>query len=274
MTAPALPRGACDCAIHVYEKRFPLAPSATFWPPEAPLSAYDAERRAVGLERVIIAQPTAYGFDNRCTVEAVAAFGEEARGLAVIPPDVSDHDVAVLDGGGFRGVRYMLFPGGALPAEALPAIASRVAPFGWHINLRMDGRHLPDLMPALAASPATLVVDFDLGTFDEGTNEASSGFKALRNLLDAGRCWLKLAAPYPFWLSGRHGPEVLRHLPSLLIRAYPGRCVWASNWPHPNVDSAPTLQAQLDWLHTCAGPEATPSVLVDTPAALYGLRRQ
>jgi len=271
--ALALPRGACDCAIHVYERGFPVAPSATFTPPHAPATAYDAERQAVGLERVVIAQPSAYAFDNRCTVEAVAALGDTARGLAVLQPDTSDDAIAALDGGGFRGIRYMLFPGGVLSAEALPAVAARVAPFDWHINLRMDGRQLPELMPVLARLPGRFVVDFDLGTFDEATDEASPGFRVLRDLLDVGRCWLKLAAPYPFWLSGRHRSEALRRLPRLLIDAYPDRCVWASNWPHVNVDPVPTLQAQLDWLHACAEPEALQRILIETPAALYGFRR-
>src|SRR5215470_8108955 len=81
--------GSCDCHMHIYEDRFPLAPTATFKPPNAPPAAYREVQRDLGVTRAIVVQPTGYGFDNRCTLEGMAALGPGARGIAVVPPDVT-----------------------------------------------------------------------------------------------------------------------------------------------------------------------------------------
>src|SRR6476659_4509571 len=105
MTSPRLvvPQNACDCHIHIYEERFALAPTATFKPPDAPVSAYRKVQSELGLRRVVVVQPSAYGFDNTCTMEAVAALGPQARAVAVVPQDVSDAELERLTAAGARG---------------------------------------------------------------------------------------------------------------------------------------------------------------------------
>ena len=93
------PAGACDCHIHVYDPAYPLAPSATFKPPHAPVDAYRAVQRALGLQRAIVVQPTGYGFDNRCTLDALAQFGDGARAIVVIAPDTPDAELHRLRAG-------------------------------------------------------------------------------------------------------------------------------------------------------------------------------
>jgi D-galactarolactone isomerase len=58
----AWPR-ACDCHMHIYDDAYPLAPTATFRPPHAPVTAYRAVQRELGLARAVVIQPTGYGFD-------------------------------------------------------------------------------------------------------------------------------------------------------------------------------------------------------------------
>ncbi len=74
---PRPPPGACDCHMHIYgpPDRYPLAPTATFAPPLALEDDYRGLRDRLGLERLVVVQPTAYGTDNACTMEAVRAFG-------------------------------------------------------------------------------------------------------------------------------------------------------------------------------------------------------
>ena len=91
MQLPALktPAGTCDCHMHVYEDRFALAPTATFKPPHAPAFEYRKVQAALGLQRMVVVQPTSYGFDNSCTLEAMATLGTAARGIVVIRPDTT-----------------------------------------------------------------------------------------------------------------------------------------------------------------------------------------
>ena len=78
----SVPEGACDCHIHAYDEAYPLAPTATFKPPYAPMNDYAQIQAALGFTRVVVVQPTGYGFDNRCTLAAVASMGGRARGVA------------------------------------------------------------------------------------------------------------------------------------------------------------------------------------------------
>lgn len=268
-TAPSVPADACDCHMHVFEDRFPLAPTATFKPPHAPAEAYQRLQQALGLSRVVVVQPTGYAFDNRCTLEAMVALGPKARGIVVVPPDVTDAELARLDTLGVRGVRYMMLPGGVLTWNSVESTAARIEALGWNINLQVDGRDLPARLDVLLRLPGRLVVDH-IGKFLGPTTTESESFAALCRLLDRGRCWIKLSAPYESSKSGPPDYADIAPLARHLARHYPERCLWASNWPHPNTSPLPSEQALLEWTDRCIGNAATrQKILVDNPAALY-----
>ncbi len=266
------PPGACDTHMHVYDDRYKLAPTATFKPPHAPTADYLAMRSRIGVARTVVVQPTGYGFDNSCTLEAMAAMGGSARGIAVVPPDVKDAELERLTKAGMRGIRYFMLPGGVLPWESLDAMAAKVGAFGWHVQLQLDGRQLPEREAALKRLAGTLVIDHN-GKFLEPVGVDDPAFKCLLRLLENGRTWVKLSAPYE---TSKNGPPLYSDVGALakaLVKAAPERCVWASNWPHPSVprdkrpDDADLLDLLLDW----APDEKTRNrILADNPARLYG----
>ena len=264
------PPGSCDCHMHIYEDRFPLAPTATFKPPNAPVPEYRKVQHALGVTRAVVVQPTGYGFDNRCTLEAIAALGADARGIAVVPPEVSDAELQALTGAGIRGVRFHMQKGGVLPWDALEGLAAKVLPFGWHVQLQLDGRELTEHETRLKDLPGTLVIDH-VGKFGQPVTATHPGFAVLLRLLDTGKCWVKLSAPYE---SSRVGPpryDDVAALAHILAKAHPERCVWASNWPHPNQKNVPPDAAMLDLLLDWVDDDATRArILVDNPAQLYG----
>ena len=259
----------CDCHVHIYEPDYPLAATATFTPPHAPASAYREVQRALGLGRVVVVQPTGYGFDNRCTLASVEQLGPQARAIAIAPADVSDAELDRLHAAGVRGIRFMMFPGGLLQWGSLEAVAARIAPRGWHINLQLDGRDLPLHEAMLARLPCRLVIDH-IGKFLGPVHPDGDAVMALRRLLDGGACWVKLAAPYE---SSRDGPPSYADvvpLTRLLAQQYPERCLWASNWPHPNVVPTPDNASLLAWATDCMGDDAgRRRILVDNPGELY-----
>lgn len=267
-----VPPGACDTHMHVYDDRFKLAPTATFKPPHAPAADYLAMRARLGLARTVVVQPTGYGFDNACTLAAMAAMGESARGVAVVPPDVAEAELERLTKAGMRGIRYFMLPGGVLPWEGLDAMAAKVGAFGWHVQLQLDGRRLPEHEAALKRLKGTLVIDHN-GKFLEPVAVDDPAFKCLLRLLENGRTWVKLSAPYE---TSKKGPPLYPDVGALakaLVKAAPERCVWATNWPHPSVpreqcpDDADLLDLLFDW----APDEATRNrILADNPAKLYG----
>lgn len=265
---------ACDCHIHVYDEAYPLAASATFTPPPAPASAYRDVQRALGFSRAIVVQPTGYGFDNRCTLAAVAQLGDGARGIAVIPAEISDAELQRLHDAGIRGVRFMMLAGGVLPWSALETMSARIAPLGWNINLQLDGHTLPQHEAQLARLPSKLVIDH-LGKFLAPVTPESDGFASLCRLLDGPRCWIKLSAPYESSRSGAPAFDDVSWLVRTLSARFPERGVWASNWPHPNVKPVPDDARMLDWaMHLVNDDETRRKILAGNPAELYGFDKK
>ena len=266
------PPGACDTHMHIYgpPERFPFVPGPAAKPLPTPLKDYLSMLERIGVERAVIVQPAAYGTDNRCTLEAVREMGERARGIATLDTSVKDGELQQLSDGGIRGVRFHMLPGGVLPWEILEEMAARVHPFGWHVQLQMDGRELPDRMAILRQLPCKLVIDHT-GKFLEPVGTDHPGFKALLGLVEGGRCWVKLSAPYETSKAGPPNYSDVGVLAKALVKAAPERMLWGSNWPHPSVrdkpDDAMLLDVLLDWVEDDATRDR---ILGDNAAALYG----
>ena len=266
------PPGTCDTHMHFYDRRFPTAPTALITPPDAGVGAYREMCRRLGIERTVVVQPTTYGRDNRCTLDAMAALGRNARGIAVVDETVADAELDRLTRAGVRGVRFHMLPGGALAWESLEAIAARVQACGWHIQLQLDGREFVEREALIRRFPGTLVIDHT-GKFLEPVAPDHAAFKVLLRLVDNGRTYVKLAAPYEVSKVGPPHYDDVGALAKALVRAAPERMLWASNWPHPSApadrrpDDAALLDVLLDWV---ADDAARRRILVDNPARLYG----
>jgi D-galactarolactone isomerase len=234
------------------------------------VDAYRAVQARLGTTRTVVVQPTAYGTDNDPTVAAVAALGAGARGVATVGPDVSDAELTRLTQAGMRGARFQMLGAPMLPWEALEPVAAKIAAHGWHIQLQMDGRLLPEREAMLMRLPCPLVIDH-IGKFLEPVPVAHPGFQALLRLLDTGRCWLKLSGPYEVSRVGPPHWDDVGALAKAALRAAPERMVWGSNWPHVGVDEAPDDAMLLDVLSDWAGDaETRKRVFIDNPKALYG----
>ena len=264
------PKGSCDTHMHFYNDEFPSAPTALMTPPNSWVKSYRAIQQRLKLERVVVVQPTTYGTDNSCQLEAMKSFGENARGVMVADLSTSDEELQRLTGLGVRGVRFHMLPGGVLPWDILEEMAARVHNFGWHVQLQMNGREFPERQGLLKRLPCDLVVDH-VGRFMGPVPTDDPAFKALLQLLDTGNCWVKLSAPYESSVSGP--PEWTDIAPEAraLVKAAPERMLWASNCPHPGQknppDEADLLDLLLDWVDD---ENIRNQILTDNPARLYG----
>jgi D-galactarolactone isomerase len=271
-SAPTLeaPPLSCDCHMHVYDDRYPVNPAWPVPPPKALASAYRRVQSELGLERAVVVQPNAYAFDNRCTVDAIGELGPQARGVATIKPGIADVELQRLDAAGIRGARCYMLPNGFLSWDDVRAIGARIAPLGWHVQVQLDGRDLPTYESLLRDLPTEVVIDHN-GKFIAPVATEHPSFRTLLHLLDSGRIWVKLSAPYETSKTGAPRYEDVSTLARALAKSHPERCVWASNWPHPGMNPAPSTAAMLDLLLDWAPDAATQArILVDNPARLYG----
>lgn len=221
--------------------------------------------------RAVIVQPSAFGKDNRCTLDAIAELGPHARGIVVIDLDTSEAELRELTAGGIRGVRFNMLPGGLLPWDTLEEMAARIHEFGWHIQLQLDGRELHHHESMLHRLPGNLVIDH-VGKFLEPVATDHPGFQSLLRLVDGARTWVKLSAVYETSKSGAPEYADVGILAKTLIAAAPERMLWATNWPHlSDQDNPPDELTLRDTLIGWMGGDKTQrQILVDNPAALYG----
>jgi len=267
----AAPKGTCDTHMHFYDLKYPAAPTALVKPADATIAMYREMAGRLGIERTVVVQPSTYGLDNRCTLESIARLGlDRARGIAVVDTDVSDAELRRLTEGGMRGIRFFALPGGALPWEKFDALAARVQEVGWHVQLQLDGRLLPEREAQIRRWPGRIVIDHQ-GKFLEPVPPEDPAVRSLLRLLETGRVWVKLAAPYE---TSKVGPPLyddVGRIAKALVQAAPERMMWATNWPHPGreprPDDAVLLDMLLDWAPDAA---VRQRILVDNPAEVYG----
>jgi len=268
------PPGACDCHIHIFgpRARFPLAPELAYTPAEAPVEAYRELQLRLGLSRVVVVQPSAYGTDNGCTLDAIARLRPHARGVAVVDPSISEADLVRLHEAGIRGLRFSLTVKNAMRPEHLLPMTRRIQSLGWHIQFLSTHRDLPDVADLLRTLPVDVCLDHMSSIPPEAPLDHPA-WGALFRLLDTGRCWVKLSAPYQ--LSRMPGPRYADFGTQVaaLVKAAPQRMVWGTNWPHPMVETKPDDAGLLDWIGEWVSEGALRrAILVENPATLYDFR--
>lgn len=265
-----LPPGATDCHHHIFDPRFPRPNGRQgIW---GTVADYRLLLRRLGLSRSVITSPQSYGFDNSCLVDALDNLGATTRGVAAVKLDVSDQELARLHTHGVRGIRLYLIGDAPTPPELFNAYAERIASLGWHIQMvAVQGDALVAAESALAKLPCTLVVDhFGYVSQPEGIGHPS--MDSLRRLLDTGRVYVKLSAPYITSRVGQPAYDDVDEVALALVRHAPERMLWGTDWPHPLVttDPKPDDASMLDKLLLWAPDERVrQKILVENPTRVY-----
>lgn len=267
-----LPAGACDCHMHIIDRRFRFAEGALRFQGDATVADYRAVQERTGLSRAVVVQPSHYGTDNTCLLSALDELGKDARGVAVVGPSVSDSELKELHERGVRGIRCRMTDRPALDWNDIPLLANKIEKLGWHLQLQMDGRELAGRRSFLEDLPCDVVVEHT-GKFFGPVELDHPGCRALLQLLDTGRVWVKLSGLYNTSKVGPPSYEDLKPLTLLLLKHAQQRMVWASDWPfvltegcsRPDVHDL--LRVMLDWVPE---EDLRRKLLSRNPEALYG----
>lgn len=268
LKAPPL---SCDCHFHIFGpfEKYPMSKGRTYTPPAALVPQYLELAETVGLQRMVVVQASIYGTDNAVTLDAIRQFGSHrARGVAVVEDSFDEAALRRLHDQGIRGVRFNMVSGNGTPEDQLEALARRVEPLGWHIQIYADGEKMLEIGDLLARLPVEVVVDHCGGVMAELGVEHPQ-FQALLQLLDSGRAWIKLSS-YRVSSAGAPYVDVATNVKAL-VDAAPDRCLWGTDWPHSQMDPSPEagvlLDQFFDWVPDAA---IRQKILVNNPARLYG----
>lgn len=270
-----LPPGACDTHAHVFgpADRFPYADDRSYTPPEKYLGMLDA----IGFARGVLVQGSAHGRDNSAMLDALARQPDRLRGIAVADADVTADELRAWHRLGVRGLRFnhffrdgQLHYRGGIPLSVAATHAPVMAELGWHLQLWIDVKDLPQTIPVLKALNLPVVIDH-MGRTDARAGTGTEGFQSLLRAVGDGWCWAKLSGAHRLSQNAPDYPDA-RPFHEALVRANPERLVWGGDWPHPRVEGEmPDAGHLLELFQMWTPDSATQQrILVANPARLYG----
>ena len=224
----------CDTHVHVFDPgRFPYIANRKFTPGTADVWQLKKHLDAIGADSVVLIQPSVYGTDHACLIDALQSLGKIAKGIAVIDQSASNAAIEALDRAGVVGARINMVVNNNsnvdLAISSIQDIELR-APQHWHIQLHVSLEVLDELHEHIASSSRYFVLDhFGLPNVTEGTD--SPQWQRLLQLLKTDRLFVKTSAPY---LSSKQASRYgdLQPFVESLIHTNPKRVLWGTNWPH------------------------------------------
>lgn len=257
-----IPSDAWDSHMHVVEPdTYPLGPEAAYRPNTYTLAqALDFEA-SVGIRNIVLVQPSIYGDDNTCTLDALRALGPE-RGRAVVqfdPEVVTADQLRDWHSLGVRGVRlniqsYERDVDADGLSRALHQYADAVRHLGWAVQIYLPMPLIPLLEPIVPALDVRFCIDHmghPLLNDHQPTDDPYRlpGFPSLVRLLQTTDTYIKLSAPYRTSRVADYA-DIDPVAKELIRLAGDSRIVFATDWPHTRyegLDIRPWMETVLDW---------------------------
>ena len=267
------PAGAVDAHCHVFGPMasFPFSAKAKYLPEDAGPEMLFALRDHLGFEKNVIVQASCHGTDNSATLDAIARSNGKARGVAVVDPASSEDELERLHAGGMRGIRFNFLKRlvDDAPKDRFLEVSQRL-PAGWHVVIYFEADILEELRAFMDAIPVPLVIDH-MGRPDVTQGPDGADMRAFRALLDS-RPDIHFKPTCPDRLDPTGDPwNAFAEAVRPLVEDYPDRCIWGTDWPHPNMqDNVPDDGHLVDMIPRIAPTEELQrKLLVDNPNALY-----
>jgi predicted TIM-barrel fold metal-dependent hydrolase len=232
-----LPEGACDAHCHVFGPGavFPYAADRAYTPPDSPYEGLVKLHGILGIARAVIVHASCHGSDMTVTLDGIARSEGRMRGVAVVEQGVTDAELARLHAGGIRGVRFNFVKhlGGMPDMAHFRRVLAQAEALGWHVVLHLDAQ---DIVP-LAETISAIRIPFIIDHMARVKAKDGTGQPAFRQLLDLMRnplAWVKISGPERVSSAGRPFRDAVPFAQALLAAA-PDRCLWGTDWPHPNI---------------------------------------
>jgi 2-pyrone-4,6-dicarboxylate lactonase len=271
------PAGAVDAHCHVFgpADTFPYHPKRKYTPCDAPKEKLFELRDYLGFERNVIVQASCHGTDNAALVDALESAGELARGVAVVDPAITVEELKAMDKAGVRAVRFNFVKRlvDTTPKEVFLSIAEKIKPLGWHIVVYFEAPDLEGLIPFLNELDTTIVVDH-MGRPDVTKGVDHPDFQRFIDFMASNdKVWVKTTCPERLTQTPPDYSDVVPFMKAL-VEKFPDRCLWGTDWPHPNMKShTPDDGKLVDVIPQIATTaELQQKLLVDNPMRLYWAR--
>ncbi len=232
-----LPPGAVDSHGHVFGPGavFPYAADRAYTPPDAPYEGLVALHATLGVSRAVIVHASCHGSDMTVTLDGIARSKGAMKGVAVVDPGVTDAELARLDAGGIRGVRFNFVKhlGGMPDMAFFQRVLAQVEPLGWHVVLHLDAQDIVPLAPVISSIRIPFIIDH-MGRVKAKDGVGQPAFLQLLELMKNPLAWVKICGSERVSSAGAPFTDAVPFAQALLAAA-PDRCLWGTDWPHPNI---------------------------------------
>ena len=238
----AAPPNACDAHFHVFgpAQKYPYGSDIRYTPPYEPLERYLKLARRIGFVRYVFVQPSAYGFDNSCMLDAMRELDPAIR-RGIIDLDennTSDKELADLDAAGVRGIRVNISPirkpEAGLAASMLPRIARLTKickELGWHLDFLTPGWLVSELMPTLRELPVAFSVAH-MGLFPAKDGPEQPGFREFLGWSVTARNAAGSSSPASIASPPQPDFADVKPIAQALMDQVPDQLIWGSDFPH------------------------------------------
>jgi predicted TIM-barrel fold metal-dependent hydrolase len=224
----------CDSHVHVFDpERYPFAASRKFTPDTANAQQLTHYLDRTGIQRVVLVQPSVYGTNNLCLLNAIEQLNGRAKGVAVISKDSSRDELDALMAAGVVGARLNMVVNRSFNAEEAAIRIEELdalLPKSWHIQLHVTLGVLAGIARTISRSNRLFVLDhLGLPSVEEGTE--SPLWQKMLAMTRTGQLCVKLSGPY---LSSKLASPYsdLRPYIDSLADTNAEAILWGSNWPH------------------------------------------
>ena len=269
-----LPPGACDAHCHVFgpASKFPYAADRSYTPPDAPVENLRRLHAKLGVSRAVIVHASCHGTEMDVTLDAIAGSGGAYRGVACVDDAITDRELARLQDGGIRGIRFNFVKhlGGVPDLKVFYRLLTRIKPLGWHIVLHFDADDIVAQRELLGRIDVPFIIDH------MGRVKAAEGLEQppFQSLLDLFRtnplAWIKVCGAERVSSGARPFRDAVPFAQAL-IAVDSARILWGTDWPHPNITKDMPNDGELVDLfgEICPDAAVRERILVDNPTRMY-----
>jgi predicted TIM-barrel fold metal-dependent hydrolase len=272
--ALVLPPGACDAHCHVFgpARKFPYAADRSYTPPDAPVEHLRKLHAHLGISRAVIVHASCHGSEMDVTLDAIASSNDTYRGVAVVEDAVTDRELERLHAGGIRGIRFNFVKhlGGVPDLAVFYRLLARIKPLGWHIVLHFDAGDLIEQQALLKRIDVPFIIDH-MGRVKAVDGLQQKPFQELLALFRGNPlAWIKICGAERVSVGKRPFRDAVPFAQAL-IDIDPGRLLWGTDWPHPNISKDMPNDGELvDLLgEMCPDAAVRRRILVDNPTRMY-----
>jgi len=223
-----------DTHAHVFSQHDPCITTARYMPHyDATVEQFIAHLDMHQFTHGVLIQPSFFGTDNHVMLQAIQAYPERLKGIAVVEHTISLAELTELKSKGIVGIRLNLF-GLSLPDFTHPDwkfFLSNLENLNFQIELHAPPRDLIQILPMLQHYQIHIVIDH-FGRSLPKIGVSDPDYQKFLSLLNPKQHWVKVSGYYRLGVYPGNIATAQKAFQLLKEKGMFSQLIWGSDWPH------------------------------------------